>query len=42
MNAQKARSTGGTHLLGYTVDENKKYVIDYQHVLHNLIIAARL
>ena len=31
MNAQKARSTGGTHLLGYTVDENKKYVIDSQH-----------
>ena len=31
MCAQKARSTGGTHLLGYTVDENKKYVIDPQH-----------
>jgi len=28
MCAQKAQSTGGTHLLGYTVDENKKYVID--------------
>ncbi len=31
MCAQKAQSTGGTHLLGYTVDENKKYVIDPQH-----------
>ena len=31
MCAQKAQNTGGTHLLGYTVDENKKYVIDPQH-----------
>ena len=31
MCAQKAQSTGGTHLLGYTVDENKKYVIDPKH-----------
>ena len=31
MCAQKAQSTGSTHLLGYTVDENKKYVIDPQH-----------
>ena len=30
MCAQKAQSTGGTHPLGYTVDENKKYVIDPQ------------
>ena len=28
MCAQKAQSTGGTHLLGYTVDESKKYVVD--------------
>ena len=26
--AQKAQSTGGTHPLGYTVDENKRYIID--------------
>ena len=31
MCAQKAQSTGGTHPLGYTVDENKKYVIDPEH-----------
>ena len=31
MCAQKAQSTGGTHPLGYTVDENKKYVIDPKH-----------
>ena len=29
--AQKAQSTGGTHPLGYTVDENKRYVIDPIH-----------
>ena len=31
MCAQKAQSTGGTHPLGYTVDENKKFVIDPKH-----------
>ena len=29
--AQKAQSTGGNRPLGYTVDENKKYVIDPKH-----------
>ncbi len=29
--AQKAQSTGGTHPLGYTVDENKKYIVDPKH-----------
>ena len=29
--AQKAQHAGGTHPLGYTVDENKKYVIDPKH-----------
>ena len=29
--AQKAQHAGGAHPLGYTVDENKKYIIDPKH-----------